>query len=204
MAAAEEALVAEKVAHGSAVTSLKADLDVAQQEASSLQNQLKALESQLAAGKQAFGTASHTAASFPRKAAQQQAATEKQAQADADWTVPSYQTPVKGAQQIVAALRTQLGAMQEELAGKAADETANWAVSSLLDDLLAAEQQLSVGPSVQQAHQAGGNSAADLHMHLDRADGNSQCLQEVSARTSCHSHATTHFTLTSGTSMTTF
>jgi len=82
LAAAEEALAAEKVAHGSAVTSLKADLDVAQQEASSLQNQLKALESQLAAGKQAFEAVIQNVASFsiPLKAAQQQAAAEKQAQ----------------------------------------------------------------------------------------------------------------------------
>ncbi len=196
MGAAEEALAAEKVAHGSDVTSLKADLDVAQQAASSLQSQLKSLESQLSAGKQAFDTASHTAARFstPQKAAQQQAVAEKQAQEDADWTVPSYQTPVNSTQQIVAALHTQMEAMQQEPAEKAADESVNWAVSSLLDDLQAAGQQLSVGLNMQQAHQAGSRTVADLHMHLDWADGNSnsQCLQEVSACTSCHSHTPTH------------
>ncbi|DBB16866.1 TPA: hypothetical protein ACH3X3_015102 [Trebouxia sp. C0006] len=176
LAAAEEALAAEKVAHGSAVTSLKAGLDLAQQEASSLQNQLKALESQLAAGKQAFGTASHTAASFPLRAAQQQAAAETQAHEEADWRVPSYQTPVQSAQQVVFALRTKLEAMQQELTEKAADETVNWAVSSLLDDMQAAQQQLSVGVSMQQAHQAGSPTAADLQ--LDWADSKTQCLQE--------------------------
>ena len=187
LAAAEEALAAEKVAHGSAVTSLKAGLDLAQQEASSLQNQLKALESQLAAGKQAFGTASHTAASFPLRAAQQQAAAETQAHEEVDWRVPSYQTPVQSAQQVVFALRTKLEAMQQELTEKTADETVNWAVSSLLDDMQAAQQQLSVGVSMQQAHQAGSPTAADLQ--LDWADSKTQCLQEVSACTSCHLHA---------------
>ncbi len=191
MAAAEEALAAEKFAHGSAVTSLKADLGVAHQEVSSLQNQLKALESQLAAGKQASEVASEDFASFPTvvKATQQQAVADRQAQEEADWSVPAYQTPVKGAQQIVAALRTQLEAMQQELAEKAANETVNSAVSSLLDDLQAAGQQLSVGLSMQKAHQAGGHTAADLQ---DWADGNSQCLQEVSACTSCHLHMPTH------------
>ena len=89
-------------------------------------------------------------------------------------------------------LGTQLEAMQQELAEKAAHETVDCAVSSLLDDLLAAERQLSVGLSMQQAHQAGSRTAADLHTHLDWADGNTLCLQEVSACTSCHLHTSIH------------
>ena len=171
---------------------------------SSLQSQLKALDSQLAAGKQAVSQAvSQDDASFPTpvKAAQRQATTEKQAQEEGDWTVPSYQSPLKGAQQVVSALCTQLKAVQQELADKAANEIVSRAVSSLHADLQAAEQQL--GLSMQQAHQAGGHTAAHLHMHLDWADGNTQCLQEVSACTACHSHATAHFTSTRCTSITT-
>ncbi len=95
---------------------------------------------------------------------------------------------MQGAQQIVSTLRTQLEAVQQELAEKTASETVNRTISGLQADLQAAEQQ---------ARQAGGHTAADLQMQLDWADGNTQCLQEVSTYISCHSHATIRFTLTS-------
>ena len=136
-----------------------------------------------------------------RKATQQQAAAEKQAQEEADWTSPSHQTPVQGAQQILSALRTQVKAVQQELAGKTANEAVNRTVSGVPADLQAAEHQLSVGLNRQQAHQAGNHTSSNLHMQLDQASpGHTQCLQEVSAYTSCHS---IRFTLPSRVSTTT-
>ncbi|KAA6427066.1 MAG: hypothetical protein FRX49_02823 [Trebouxia sp. A1-2] len=159
LAAAEEALAADKFAHDSGGTSLKADLGVAGQGMSVLISQLKALESELATGKQALAAVNQNPASFPAqlKATQLQAA-ETQAQEGEDWSVPSYQTPVRSAQQTLSSLCIQLEALQQRLAEKIAGETVDRTVSV----------------SMQQAHQAGGHTAADPHMQLDC---NTQCLQ---------------------------
>ena len=193
LAAAAEVFSAEKLAHGNHVTALNADLVVAEQQVSVLQSQLKVMESDLAAGRQASEAINQSATSLltPLKATQQQAAAEQQAQED--WYVPSYQTPVTGARQVVSALRTKLEAAEQALAEKTATETGNITVVRLQADLQGAQQQLSVVVSLQQAHQAGGHTAADNQMHLDWADCNTK---EVSTYTCCHSHVSTPFTLT--------
>ena len=193
LAAAAEVFSAEKLAHGNHVTALKADLVVAEQQVSVLQSQLKVMESDLAAGRQASEAINQSATSLltPLKATQQQAAAEQQAQED--WYVPSYQTPVTGARQVVSALCTKLEAAEQALAEKTATETGNITVVRLQADLQGAQQQLSVVVSLQQAHQAGGHTAADNQMHLDWADCNTK---EVSTYTCCHSHVSTPFTLT--------
>lgn len=201
LAAAAEALAMEKLAHGNHVTTLKVNLGAAEQRVSVLQSQLEVMESELAAGQQALEAVNQNATSFltPLKATQQQAAGEQQAQED--WYVPSYQSPVNGARQVVSALRTQLEAVQQGLAEKTATETVNMTVSSRHADLQGAQQQLSVVVSLQQAHQAGGHTAADNQMQMDWADCNTK---EVSTYTSCHSHLSTRFTLTSRSSVTIF
>ena len=81
-----------------------------------------------------------------------------------------------------------------------ATESVNMTVSNLQADLQGAQQQLSVVVSLLQAHQVGGHTAADNQMQLDLADCNTK---QVSMYTSCHSHVSTRFTLTSSTSMST-
>ncbi len=201
LTAAAEALAAQKLTHDSHVTNLKSDLHMAEQQVSVLHSQLKGMESELAHGKQAaLEAVNKSATSFltPLKATQQWAAAEMQGQED--WYVPSCQSPVHGARQVVSALRTQLEVVQQELAEKTATETVNMNVSNPQADLQRAQQQLSVVVSLQQSQQANGHTAADNQMQLDLADCNTK---QVSTYTSCHSHVSTRFTLTSSTSMTT-
>ncbi|DBA72790.1 TPA: hypothetical protein ACH3X2_010179 [Trebouxia sp. C0005] len=164
LAAADEALAAEKIAHHSAVTSSKADLGVAGQGTSDLISQLKAFESELTTGKQALEAVNQNAASFPAqlKATQLQAAGTR-TQEEENWSVPSYQTPVKGAQQTVSSLCNQLEAVQQRVAEKIANETVHRTVSV----------------NMQQGHQAGGHTAADLHIQWPiQLDYHTQCSQK--------------------------
>lgn len=194
LVAAVEALAAQKLVHGNDVTTLNVNLGAAEQEVSVLHSQLKGMESELAAGKQALEAVNQSVTSFltPQKATQQQVAAEKQAQEEADWYVASYQTPANGAQQIVSAPCTQLEVVQHELAEKTATESVNMTVSNLQADLQGAQQQLSVVVRLQQSQQANGHTAADNQMQLDWTDCN---IKEVSTYTSCHSHVSTRFNL---------